>query len=190
MFEILYHHRSSNEQSHNSRHDCDTQDAAERMIRPLPGRALRSNVPRGVQPEPPLLRLLLWNFQPLSSPEPFNTAIADGPNCFFEQCCNPAITVSPKLSGQLDNIRNKSVFISVPFGNMSLCRAILPQPLTSLTLRNFELAAHMINASTATSGTQKFPLADSFKINLSSVKSDTALLSWSFSFWSRFSSFN
>ena len=152
MFEILYHHRSSNEQSHNSRHDCDTQDAAERMIRPLPGRALRSNVPRGVQPEPPLLRLLLWNFQPLSSPEPFNTAIADGPNCFFEQCCNPAITVSAKLSGQLDHIRNKSVFIGMPLRDMSLCRAMLPQYSTSSPFRDLELAAHMINTCTTTSG--------------------------------------
>ena len=33
MFERLYHHRSGNERSHNSRHDCGTQDAAERMIR-------------------------------------------------------------------------------------------------------------------------------------------------------------
>ena len=152
MFEILYHHRSSNEQSHNSRHDCDTQDAAERMIRPLPGRALRSNVPRGVQPEPPLLRLLLWNFQPLSSPEPFNTAIADAPTCFSEQCCNPAITVSTKLSGQLDHVRNKSVFISVPVGGMSLCRAMLPQYSTRSPFRDFEMDAHMINASTTTSG--------------------------------------
>ena len=152
MFEILYHHRSSNEQSHNSRHDCDTQDAAERMIRPLPGRALRSNVPRGVQPEPPLLRLLLWNFQPLSSPEPFNTAIADGPNCFFEQCCNPALTVSPKLSGQLDNIRNKPVCIRVRFEGMSLCRAMLPRYSTRSPFRDLELAAHMINTCTTTSG--------------------------------------
>ena len=31
MFERLYHHRSGNERSHNSRHDCGTQDAAERI---------------------------------------------------------------------------------------------------------------------------------------------------------------
>ena len=55
------------------------------------------------------------------------TAIADGPTCFSEQCCNPAITVSAKLSGQLDHIRNKSVFIGMPLRDMSLCRAMLPQ---------------------------------------------------------------
>ena len=142
-----------------------------------------------IQPEPPLLGLLLWNLKPLSSPQPFNTAIADGPTCFSKQCCNPAITVSAKLSGQLDHIRNKPVFISVSFRDMSLCRAVLPQCSTRSPFRDFELAAHMINASTTTSGAQKFPLAASFKINLSSVKSDTALLSCSFSFWRRFSSF-
>ena len=56
--------------------------------------------------------------------------------------------------------------------------------------RDFELATHMFNTSTTTSRAQKFPLAASFKINLSSVKSDTALLSCAFSFWSRLSSFN
>ena len=33
MFERLYHHRFGNERSHNSRYDCATQDAAERIIR-------------------------------------------------------------------------------------------------------------------------------------------------------------
>ena len=143
-----------------------------------------------IQPEPPLLGLLLWNLKPLSSPQPFNTAIADGPTCFSEQCCNPTITVSAKLSGQFDHIRNKPAFISTPLGHMSLCRTMLPQHLASSTLRDFELATHMFNTSTTTSRAQKFPLAASFKINLSSVKSDTLLLSCSFSFWRRFSSFN
>jgi hypothetical protein len=31
VFEKLYHHRFGNERSHSSRHDYDTQDAAERM---------------------------------------------------------------------------------------------------------------------------------------------------------------
>jgi hypothetical protein len=33
MFERLFHHLFGNERSHNSRHDCDTQGAVERMIR-------------------------------------------------------------------------------------------------------------------------------------------------------------
>ena len=181
MFERLYHHRSSNERSHNSRHDCDT-----------PGRN-RTHDPSFSQ-SLPFLGCFCGTFSPSRrhsrSIQPFNTAIADGATCLSKQCCNPAITVSAKLSGQLDHIRNEPVFISVTFRDMSLCRAVLPQHSTRSPFRGFELAAHMINASTTTSGAQKFPLAVSFKINLSSVKSDTALLSCSFSFWRRFSSFN
>ena len=43
-------------------------------------------------------------------------------------------------------------FISVPVGGMSLCRTMLPQYSTSSPFRDFEMATHMINASTTTSG--------------------------------------
>ena len=99
-------------------------------------------------------------------------------------------SVFAKLTSQLNHIINKPVFIGTPFWNMPLCGTMLPQNPASLTLRDFELATHMINASTTTNGAQKFPIAASFKINLSSVRSDTALLSCSFSFRSRFSSFS
>ena len=104
----------------------------------------------------------------------------------YDDQANLGYSVPPETS----LTHNKSVCISAPFRDMSLCRTMLPQNSTRSTFRDFELAAHMINASTTTSGAQKVPLTASFKINLSSVKSDTALLSWSFSFWSRFSSFN
>ena len=95
-----------------------------------------------------------------------------------------------RLTSQLNHISNKPVFIGTPFWNMPLCASMLPHNPASLTLQDFELATHMITASTTTNGAQKFPIAASFKINLSSVRSDTALLSCSFSFWSRFSSFS
>ena len=54
----------------------------------------------------------------------------------------------------------------------------------------FNSAANKINTSTTASGAQKFPFAASAKINLSSVKSETALRNRSFSFCRRLSSFN
>jgi hypothetical protein len=47
----------------------------------------------------------------------------------------------------------------------------------------------MLDASTVAGGAQKFPEAASLKINFSSVKSETAFRSRSFSFFSYFSRF-
>jgi len=58
----------------------------------------------------------------------------------------------PSLTDQLNHISNKPVFIGTPFWNMPLCGTMLPQNPASPTLRDFELAAHMINASTAANG--------------------------------------
>ena len=48
------------------------------------------------------------------------------------------------MSGQLDHIRNKPVFISASFGDMSLYSTMLPQHSVSSTLRDFELSSYMI----------------------------------------------
>ena len=61
-------------------------------------------------------------------------------------------SVSAKLTSQLNHISSKPVFIGTPFWNMPLCATMLPQNPASLTLRDFELATHMINASTTTNG--------------------------------------
>ena len=143
-----------------------------------------------LQPKPSFLRLFLWNLQPLSSPEPLNTAVANWSTCFSEQSCNPAITVSAKLSGQFDHICHQPVFIRAPFGGVPLSRTMLPQNSTSSTLRDFKLATHMIDASTTTGAAYKFPRVASFKINLSSVRSDTARLKRPFSLCKSFSCFN
>jgi hypothetical protein len=92
----------------------------------------------------------LWNLKPLSSPQLLNTAITDEPTCFSGQRRNPSIAVSAKLTSQLNHISNKPVFIGTPFWNMRLCGTMLPQNPASPTLRDFELAARMINASTTT----------------------------------------
>ena len=148
------------------------------------------NVWSVIQPKLSPLRLLLWNLILLSLPQPFNTIIANGPTCFSERYCNPSLMVSAKLSGSLDHVRNKTVFIRMHFEGISPCRAMLLQYSTSSAVLDCEPAARMINAITTTSGAQKFPPAASFKINLLSNKSDTVLLNRSFSFWNHFISFN
>ena len=74
------------------------------------------------------------------------------------------------------------LLIRTPFRDMPLGRTMLPQYPAGSALRHFELVADMVDTGTTTSGAQKFPFAASFRINLSSVRSDTARLSCSFSF--------
>ena len=68
-------------------------------------------------------------------------------------------SVSARLTSQLNHISKKPVFIGTPFWNMPLCGTMLSQNPASPTLRDFELATHMINSSTTTrKGLRNFPL--------------------------------
>ena len=67
-----------------------------------------------------------------------------------------------------------------PFG--VLRRAMLAQNLAGKALRNGELRHDMVDAAATAGRAQKFPEAASFRISFSSVSSDTALRSRSFSF--------
>ena len=110
------------------------------------------------------------------------------PASVSQQCCNPTIAISTVLARQLDHISDQAFFVSTPLWQSTLCGSVLAQNATNPSLRNLELTTHKINAGTAARRAQKFPDAASFKINLSSVRSETACRRRSFSFFSRFSS--
>ena len=74
------------------------------------------------------------------------------------------------------------------FGWSTLCGSILVQRAAHSALSNLHLTAQEINASRATRRAYKFPNAASFRINLSSVRSDIARQRCSFSFCNRFRS--
>ena len=129
-----------------TKHGCDTQGAAAHMAHPLPDRALRSNVPRGIQPEPPFLWLFHWYFQPLTSPQAFHRFVIHWPACISQQGSDPAIAISTKLALQLNHVSNQAFFVSTPLWQPTLRGSVPAQNATSLSLRNFELVTHMINA--------------------------------------------
>ena len=129
-----------------TKHGCDTQGAAAHMAHPLPDRALRSNVPRGIQPEPPFLWLFHWYFQPLTSPQVFHRFVIHWLACISQQGSDQAIAISTKLARQLNHIRDQTLFVSTPLWQPTLRGSVLAQNATSPSLRNFELVAHMINA--------------------------------------------
>ena len=64
------------------------------------------------------------------------------------------------------------------------------EPTAGKALRDVELLCNVIDATTAAVAAQKFPDAASLRISFSSVRSDTAFHSRSFSFYSSFSCFH
>ena len=143
-----------------------------------------------VQPKSPLLRLFHWHFQPLSPPQSLNALVVNLPTCISQQRGDPTIAISAILTGQLDHVGHQPFFIRATNWYLTLSGSVLPQNATSAAFRDIQLSTNTINASTATSGAQKFPFAASVRISLSSVRSETARLSRAFSFSSSFSRFS
>ncbi len=75
---------------------------------------------------------------------------------------------------KLNDIISQLPLIGPALWNLSLCQRVPPQSPAGTTLRHTKFLSHMINALTATRRAQKFPQAVSARINLSSVRSDTA----------------
>jgi hypothetical protein len=143
-----------------------------------------------IQPKPSLLRLFCRHFKPLPPPKPFNPLVIDLPTRIPQQSRNPAIAVAAILAGKRDHIGNKTHLVGTASWRLPLRRSMLLQNPANTTLRHRHLAAHKINTGTATGGAQKFPLTAYLRISLSSVSSETAFLSRSFSFCRRLSSFS
>ena len=61
-----------------------------------------------IQPEPALLRLLLWNFKPFAPPDPFNPLVVHMPARVVEQPGDHAI---PVATGKLDDVIGQVLFI-------------------------------------------------------------------------------
>ena len=87
------------------------------------------------------------------------------------------------------DVGGQRLFIPSACGLLALGRTVLAENLAGEALRDGELRHHMVNATATAGGAQKFPEAASLRISFSSVRSDTALRSRSFSFSSSFSRF-
>ena len=94
----------------------------------------------------------MGDFQPLVSPEPLDTTVADRPASLAQQGCNLAIAVTAILASQLDHIRGQTLRIGTALGQLPLGRAMLPERRTGATLGYLQLIANVLNADTATRG--------------------------------------
>ena len=133
--------------------------------------------------------MLLGNLQPLPPPDPLDPLHVHCPAALTQQSRDPSVAVPPILLGKRDDVRGERVFVGTPTWSLPLGRSVLAEDTASETLRHAELLHDVIDTCTATGGAQKFPEAASLRISFSSVRSDTALRSRSFSFSSSFRRF-
>src|SRR5215217_6420336 len=101
------------------------------------------------QPKTPTFGLLVWDFQPLASPDALNPAIANHPAGPAQQGCNLAVAVATILASQFDDICRQPLRIHATLWQLPLRRAMLPERRTGATLGHLQLTADVLNAGTA-----------------------------------------
>ena len=99
---------------------------------------------------------------------------------------NP-ISVAPVLTSQDDDVLGQLLFVGSTLRNLALRGSVLTENAAGPALRYAQTLPHLVNALAATRRAQKFPLAASARIILSSVRSETALRRRWFSFSSSLS---
>ena len=82
----------------------------------------------------------------LTSPQAFHRFVIHLLACISQQGSDPAIAISTVLARQFDHVLDQALFVSTPLWQPTLRGSVLAQNATGLSLRNFELVAHMINA--------------------------------------------
>ncbi len=78
-----------------------------------------------VQPEPPLLRLFHWHFEPLTPPQTFDTFVIYLPARVSQKGGNPTVAISTVLPCQLNHVRNQTLLVSPPLWQSTLCGSVL-----------------------------------------------------------------
>jgi hypothetical protein len=141
------------------------------------------------EPKTAAFGLLSGHLQSLTPPDPFYPAVADRPAGLAQQGGNLAIAIAAILARQFDDIGRQSFGILSAPRDLALRRAMLPERRTGAALGDVQMLTNMLDAGATPRGAQKFPLAASVRISLSSVRSETALRNRLFSssrFFSRF----
>jgi hypothetical protein len=109
-----------------------------------------------IQPEPALLRLLLWDLQPLPPPDPLDLLQVHRLAGLPKERRNAPVTVATELRGERDDVRCQGFFIGPTLRRLPLGRTMLPKHATGKPFRDLELLPDMLDASTAAGGAQKF----------------------------------
>src|SRR3546814_8655004 len=88
---------------------------------------------------------------------------------------------SDVCSSDLNDIRGESCFVIGPARHLALCRSMLPEHAADPSLGHRHHHSDVIDTAPSARGAQKFPRAASCNISLSSVRSEIARRSRTFS---------
>src|SRR5690606_37841395 len=80
-----------------------------------------------IQPQPALLWLPRWHFQPLPPPQALDPLVVHLPSGIPQQSRNPTIAIAAILSGQFDQVGVQAIFIRSPLRQLALRGAMLAQ---------------------------------------------------------------
>ena len=105
-----------------------------------------------VEPQPPTLRLLAWNLQPLAQPDPFDPLVIDEPARVPQQCRDLAVAVAAIETSEFDDVGGQPLFVFTAPRYPALCRAMLAERHTSATLGDMQFMSNMLDTGTATRG--------------------------------------
>lgn len=102
-----------------------------------------------IQPEPSLLSLLLWDLQPVTSPNPLHALVVHTPARSVEQTRHHTITITAILVRQLYDIVGQTLLISTALRNFALRGAMMTKCAAGAALGYAQLLPHMIDAFAA-----------------------------------------
>ena len=91
------------------------------------------------QPEPTSLRLFHRYPEPFTSPEAFNSLVVHLPSEFFQQRCDPTVSVSAEPGREIDDVGHQSFFIVSDSWNVALGRSRLRESTASPSFRDFRM---------------------------------------------------
>ena len=80
-----------------------------------------------IEPEPALLSLLRWDFQPFTSPDPLDPLVVYVPARVAQQTSDYSISVSPVLAGEFDDVFGQLLLVGRAAWNLALRGAMLPE---------------------------------------------------------------
>ena len=132
-----------------------------------------------------VLALFTRHFYPSPRHRPLDPLVVDLQSGITQQRCDSPIAVTTLSPRQGNDVSHQSGLISTRQRHSTLRGAMLAQHLADPPLRDLHLDVNMLDTPATTSCAQKFPLAASARICLSSVRSETAFRRRSFSFCKR-----
>ena len=122
-----------------------------RALRPEP------NARPVVQPKPSFLSLLLWHFQPFTSPNALDPLVVHTPACVVQQTRHHAISIAAIFVGQLDDIVGKTLFVGAALRDLALRGSVLAKCTAGAALGYAKLLAHVVDAFAAAKGSEVSP---------------------------------